>query len=61
MKDKKFIMVQDKATADALKTNGFQLVSENNGIYLFMNIAPQHFNFNSVDVKKLVYTDILSI
>lgn len=61
MKNKKFIMIQDKTTADVLKINGFQLISESNGTYIFMNVTPQHFNFNSVDVKKLVYTDILSI
>lgn len=61
MKNKKFIMVQDKATADVLKTSGFQLISENNGTYVFMNVIPQHFNFSNVDAGKLAYTDILSI
>ena len=60
MKNKKFIIVQDKATADVLKTNGFQLISENNGTFVFMNVAPQHFNFSNVDTKKLAYTNILS-
>jgi hypothetical protein len=61
MKNKKFIIVQDKMTADTLKTSGFQLVSEANNTYVFMNIVPQHFNFSNVDTKKIAYTDILSI
>ena len=61
MKNKKFIIVKDKITADTLKNSGFQLVNENNGIYVFMNVIPQHFNFSNVDAKKLAYTDILSI
>lgn len=59
--DKKFIIVQDEATANTLIINGFQLVSKVNGIYTFMNIAPRHFNFSEVDVKKLAYTNILAI
>lgn len=61
MKDKKFIIVQDKMTADTLKASGFQLINEANGICVFMNVVPQHFNFSNVDVKKIAYTDILSI
>ena len=61
MNNKKFIVVQDKNTADTLKTSGFQLINESNGTYVFMNVIPQHFNFNSVDAKKIAYTDILSV
>ena len=61
MNNKKFIIVQDKITADTLKTSGFQLVNKSNGTYVFMNIIPQNFNFSSVDAKKIAYTDILSI
>lgn len=61
MNNKKFIIVQDKVTADTLKTSGFQLVSEANGTCVFMNVVPQHFNFSNVDVKKIAYTDILSV
>ena len=61
MKEKKFIVVQDKTVADQLQSSGFQMVATANGIYTFMNIIPQHFNFSSVDATKIVYTDILSI
>jgi hypothetical protein len=57
----KFIIVNDKLTAEKLKTSGFKLVSEINNVYTFINQPPQHFNFDEVDVKKIVYTNILSI
>lgn len=59
MKNTKFIIVQDEDTANKLLTNGFQIVSKNNGIYTFMNAIPQHFNFEEIDIKKLVYTNKL--
>lgn len=59
MKNQKFIIVQDTDTAHKLMINGFQLVSRANGIYTFMNVIPQHFNFEDIDIKKLVYTDRL--
>jgi hypothetical protein len=59
--NQKFIIVQDETTANTLIANGFQLISHMNGTYTFMNIAPKHFNFNAVDTKKLVYTNILAI
>jgi hypothetical protein len=59
--DKKFIIVQDEAVAAKLITNGFQLVTQVNGTYTFMNIVPQHFNFAEVDISKMAYTNILTI
>lgn len=59
MKSAKFIIVQDADTANKLELNGFQIVSKANGIYTFMNTIPQHFNFEEIDIKKLVYTDRL--
>lgn len=59
MKNMKFIIVQDAETARKLEASGFQVVSMTNGIYTFMNAAPSHFNFENIDVKKLVYTDRL--
>lgn len=59
--DKKFIIVQDQATANKLIANGFQFVSLVNGTYTFMNIVPQHFNFAEIDISKLAYTNILSL
>lgn len=59
--NKKFIIVQDEATANKLVASGFQIVSHLNNTYTFMNQVPQHFNFDEVDTKKLAYTNILSL
>ena len=59
--NKKFIIVQDEATANKLIASGFQLVSKVNNTYTFMNQVPQHFNFDEVDKSKLAYTNILSL
>ena len=59
--NKKFIIVQDEATASKLIASGFQLVSKLTETYTFMNIIPQHFNFNEVDKSKLAYTDTLCL
>lgn len=59
--NKKFIIVQDEATANKLVASGFQIVSKVNNTYTFMNQVPQHFNFDEVDKSKLAYTNILSI
>lgn len=59
--NKKFIIVQDSETARKLLLSGFQLVSQTNSTYTFMNIVPQRFNFGEVDVKKLAYTDTLCL
>lgn len=60
-KKTQFIIAQDKATADKLIAGGFQLVSDANGIYTFINSTPQNFSFNEVDVTKIAYTNMLSI
>ena len=59
--NKKFIIVQDEATANKLVAGGFQIVSKINNTYTFMNQVPQHFSFDEVDKSKLAYTNILSI
>lgn len=59
MKDQKFIMVKDEAIANKLIANGFQVISRINNMYTFINQTPQHFNFEDIDIKKLVYTDRL--
>ena len=59
MKNAKFIIVQDNDVAKKLELNGFQLVSKTNGTCTFINMVPQHFNFEEIDIKKLVYTDRL--
>jgi hypothetical protein len=60
MKDAKFIVVQDVNTASKLITAGFQLVSQINNTYTFMNVIPKHFNFENIDIKKLAYTNMLA-
>lgn len=59
MKNTKFIIVQDENIANKLISSGFQMVSRTNDMYTFMNAIPQHFNFEEIDIKKLVYTDKL--
>ena len=59
MKNAKFIVVQDKITANALIAAGFQVVSQINNTYTFMNTIPQHFKFENIDIKKLAYTNTL--
>lgn len=61
MDKSKFMIVQDKNTADKLKAAGFQLISENNGLCVFLNASPSNFNFNEVDLVKIGFTNILSI
>ena len=58
---KNFIKTTDKATADKLIIYGFQLVSQIGNIYTFLNEAPQNFNFEAVDKKKIVYDNTLSL
>lgn len=60
MKDAKFIVVQDVGTASKLISAGFQLVSQANNTYTFMNVIPKHFKFEGIDIKKLAYTNMLS-
>ena len=59
MNDAKFIIVQDENIANQLIASGFSLVSNMNGTYTFMNMAPKHFCFENIDVKKLAYTNTL--
>ena len=58
---KNFINTTDKATADKLISVGFQLVSHNGGVYTFLNQIPKNFNFDEIDKKKMVYTNILNV
>lgn len=59
--NKKFIIVQDEATALKLIASGFRLVSQLNNTYTFMNQVPQNFSFDEIDKSKLAYTNILSL
>lgn len=57
---KKFIITQDKAVCDKLVASGFYLLSENCGTYTLANVGNVDFNFNEIDIKKIVYTDRLT-
>lgn len=59
--DKKFIKTTDAETAKKLIVCGFTLVSHIGSIYTFINEIPKNFTFESVDVKKIVYDNILSL
>lgn len=59
--NKKFIIVQDSEVANRLIASNFQLVSQINNTYTFMNQVPQNFNFSEIDKSKLAYTNILSL
>lgn len=61
MKNSKFIIVKDEPTANKLIANGFQVVSHINNVYTFINQIPKHFTFDGIDVKKMVYSNMLSI
>ena len=59
--NKKFIIVQDEATANKLVANGFQIVYKINNTNTFINNVPQHISFDEVDKSKLAYTNMLRI
>ena len=56
-----FIKTTDKETADKLISAGFQLVSQSGNVYIFLNQSPKNFNFDEIDKKKMVYTNILNM
>lgn len=56
-----FIKTTDKATADKLISEGFQLVSQDGSVYTFLNKPPKNFSFDVVDTKKMAYTNMLNI
>lgn len=59
--NQKFIMTKDKLTADKFLSAGFKLVAHQGGAYTFVNMPPEHFNFEQFDKTKIVYTNMLSI
>ena len=58
---KNFIKTTDKETAEKLIFAGFQLVSQDNNVYTFLNQLPKSFNFDEVDKTKMAYTNTLNI
>lgn len=61
-KDKQFFLkTTDDETANLLLMLGFQLVSHSSTIWTFLNQSPKNFNFDTIDKKKIVYDNILSL
>lgn len=58
--NKKFIIVNDKSTADKLVAAGFVLLSQIGGTYTFQN-DPKKLTFAGLDTNKLCYSNILSL
>ena len=58
---KKFIKTTDSETANKLIAYGFKLVSHVGNIYTFINQVPEHFDFDAIDKKMIVYDNILSL
>ena len=58
---KNFIKTTDKETANKLIIAGFQLITQVGNIYTFLNQTPNNFNFDTVDKKKIVYDNVLSL
>ena len=59
--NKKFIKTTDEKTANQLLCAGFRLVSHVGNIYTFIHETPEHFNFDVIDKKMIVYDNILSL
>lgn len=61
MKNKEnFIVTKDKETSDRLIAEGFRLIAEENGKFTFENKSSSHFFAKEEDLKKVVYTNILT-
>lgn len=55
-----FIITQDNNTKNLLLNSGFQLISDNNGIYTFLNCFEKMKIFNSKEDLKFTYSNILT-
>ena len=59
--NKKFIITMDKSAANNLLVAGFKLISQNGGVYTFINNPPKNFTFDSVGDTKYHFTNILGM
>ena len=59
--NQKFIITMDKSIADRLKEQGFTLLSDNNGNYIFMNNGKLSFESEKDKniLTKIAYTNVL--
>ena len=55
----KFITTQDTPTATLLSQQGYQLVQNSNGIYVFLNTDTLRFSEN-IDITKIQYSNMLT-
>lgn len=61
MKNKtNFIITTDRETADKLISEGFRLITDINGKFTFEN-KTTNMVFDKIDMKKIAYTNILSL
>jgi hypothetical protein len=58
---KKFIITEDKSMSDQLIAHGFLLLSNNCGVYTFVNEPHNNFSFDNFDMTKIHFTDKLFI
>ena len=64
-KKQQFIYTMDKSIAERLKEQGFTLLSDNNGNYIFMNNGVLTFSSDEDEEKqkeiltKIAYTNVL--
>lgn len=54
----KFLKTTDATTSENLKKLGFQVVSELNGMYIFLNT--DKLQFPNIDKSKIQYSNILT-
>ena len=60
-KSKNFIIVQSESVANQLIAHGFHLLSNVCGTYTFINETKEKFDFNSIDITKVHFTNKLNI
>lgn len=58
---KRFIVTQNESVANKLIAHGFNLLSNVCGTYTFVNHTPEKFNFSSIDITNLYFTNNISI
>ena len=58
--NQKFIITQDVEIANQLNAKGFRLISQDNGMYKFINQPPKNFTFDGFNMEKICFTNILS-
>ena len=54
-----FIKTSDEETMQVLKTEGFELIDNNNGVWTFINRSNSKMNFN--ENKKVAFSNMLCI